>query len=268
MTYTFPDDAQSWFFEYSKGFYNSDGKLPVPLQIKVEHSRRVAENAKIIASMLNWTDREIEMAEATGWLHDAGRFTQYSEYKTLQDRLSFDHGERAYEILSALNAVQHMPEDQRLCLLQSVRHHNKKEIPEGLRDEELAYLHLIRDADKLDIFHVVRDTIENNRFDDHPEILLNIALDGPVSPAILAEVQQGRQASYKHLQTLADFLLCMVSWMYHFTYAPSHTLIIESGILPFLSSQLPDDADVQKLIEDAIFHIERNTQQPVKEISS
>ncbi|MCK5676839.1 MAG: HD domain-containing protein, partial [Verrucomicrobia bacterium] len=64
-----------WFESYTGTFASVDGRFHLPLQLKVDHSRRVADNARQLAEDLGWNPEEANGAEALGWLHDVGRFS-------------------------------------------------------------------------------------------------------------------------------------------------------------------------------------------------
>ncbi len=103
--------------------------MPPPLALKLEHSRRVAENARDIARDLLWSPEDVDLAEALGWLHDVGRFSQFSEFGHFHDTTSVDHGFRGFEIVQAAGLLAHLPENHRRCLMDGVRYHNAKTIP-------------------------------------------------------------------------------------------------------------------------------------------
>ena len=70
---------------------------------KYNHTFRVVDNAKEIAKSLDLDEKEYTRACVCALFHDLGRFPQVSEYNTYLDRLSFDHGDKSYEILKENN---------------------------------------------------------------------------------------------------------------------------------------------------------------------
>ena len=89
------DNAVSKFKIYTKQFDTKDKNI----DRKIYHSIRVMEVSKDIATRLNLTQEQIEIASIIGLLHDIGRFDQYKIHQTYRDLESFDHGDYGVEIL-------------------------------------------------------------------------------------------------------------------------------------------------------------------------
>ena len=125
--------------------YISNYDLNIPeLYKKKKHTYRVVEFAKEIASSINLSEDDTNKACICALFHDLGRFPQFSKYKTFQDAISIDHGDKSYEILKELNY-----NDQ--DVLSAVKYHNKYSVPQNLSDSEKLFANITRDADKLDI---------------------------------------------------------------------------------------------------------------------
>ena len=75
------------------------------IKLKYDHTFRVVENAKEIAKSLNLDDKEKNRALVCALFHDLGRFPQVTEYDTFIDELSFDHGDKSYELLNNGNIM-------------------------------------------------------------------------------------------------------------------------------------------------------------------
>lgn len=69
------ENAEKTFLDYVSNYY-VDGIDNLMIKRKVEHTLRVRDNSKIIASSLKLTDDEIDLATLIGLLHDIGRFEQ------------------------------------------------------------------------------------------------------------------------------------------------------------------------------------------------
>ncbi len=124
--------------------------------LKVDHTFRVVKLCEEIAKSLNLSEEDIELAKICGLLHDIGRFEQYKEYKTFKDKDSIDHGDLGYEILTEenyINKFKYNKSDENI-ILNSVRFHNKLNIPKNLSERETLFLNITRDADKIDILYL------------------------------------------------------------------------------------------------------------------
>lgn len=109
--------------------------------------------SKRIATGIGLSQEEIEIAGLIGLLHDIARFEQFTQFETFNDLNSFDHGNYALEILDKdiRKYIQNDKYDEIIKI--AIKNHNKFEIEEGLKEKELVFAKLIRDADKIDIIH-------------------------------------------------------------------------------------------------------------------
>lgn len=252
MTYEILNRIRQWFEQYSAGFAESDGQLHELLQLKVDHSRRVARDAQALATDLDWPSEDVNLAESLGWLHDIGRFTQFKEYRTFHDAESFDHGERAWQILQQDSVLSGTSDSDRMRVLMGVRWHNAKQIPPDLETEAYAGIRLIRDADKLDIYRVLLKRLKVDGFRAIAEMFPHVKLDGPVNPELIDDFRMCRSSSFKNVKSLNDFLIMALAWIYDINYAVTFRFIMERDILSELIAHLPaDDGQIPALIDQA-----------------
>ncbi|MCR5545659.1 MAG: HD domain-containing protein [Lachnospiraceae bacterium] len=142
----------------------------VKIRLKAEHTYRVADIAERIASSLYKEDAFVDFAWFLGLLHDVGRFEQVKRFDTFNDAISVDHAEFGADLLFKEGLIceflpeeieyQHPSEDTSYWLSvaeTAIRLHNKLTVPEGLDQKTLEFSHLLRDADKADIFKVLTE---------------------------------------------------------------------------------------------------------------
>ena len=251
---------QVWFEKYVDGFCPSSSGLPSPLFLKRVHTRAVASNARLIACELDWSEEDIRMSEALGWLHDVGRFAQFAEFGHFHDAASVDHGLRGFEITAASGVLNSLSSPRREAILESIRHHNAKDIPPTPAPLTLRFLKLIRDADKLDIYRVVIDELRKNRFRELSKIWPHVRLDGPVNPDLLKEIQTRRNVDLIHVKSLADFLVLQAHWIYDLHYAPTRKQVRQRRILESLSTYLPAHPGAQEFFRQAENDLQANLQ--------
>lgn len=243
-------DITDWFNGYVESFSAKDGSLPPPLKMKVEHSRRVADNARLLAGNLKWSPEKGNCAEALGWLHDVGRFSQFAEFGTFSDAGSINHGIRGWEVVRESGILCTVARDEQEVLLDGIRCHNVKTIPDHLAEPSLRFAKLIRDADKLDIYRFVIDSVELNGFQELPNMLPQIDLKGPVNPKLIREIATFRSCSIENVLSLADFLLMQLSWIHDLNYPATFRLIVERNMIGKLESQLPDDRQIHDIVHE------------------
>jgi len=242
---------EQWYTDFTEKYRSSDGSMHLVLQLKLDHSIRVAKDCGEIASDLGWSAGDIVTAEAIGLLHDVSRFPQFLEYKTFLDYKSFDHGERGFEIMADSDVLSPLTATDRNSILNSIRYHNRRKIEVDLDSDSMRMLHLIRDADKLDIFKIIYDTIKNNRHKDYPEILANINPDGPASPALVEEIRKHGYGSYEHVKTMTDMNLMRMTWVYTINYLPSLSRLVERKLLDQLEETMTQGPDTLELMAQA-----------------
>ena len=146
------------FDEYVSGYDINNTKI----FLKSEHTYHVAENAEIIAKSLFGAQTSIDFAWFLGMLHDIGRFEQVTRFDTFNDSVSVDHAEFGADLLFKEGLIQKFLtaddlENQKYLSLAetSIRLHNKLTLTTGLDEETECFCHLLRDADKTDIFRVL-----------------------------------------------------------------------------------------------------------------
>lgn len=256
MTHTpdTPATLRQWFTEYALSFAEADGRLHAMQQLKLEHSLRVADLARDIATRLAWPAAEASAGEMAAILHDVGRFSQYAEFKTFEDRRSVNHAKRSLEIIDTTGVLAALPPAAQACIRDAVAFHNARHLPESLPPASLPHLKLVRDADKLDIFDLFDDAIRHDKFALYPEIALHVDLQGPPSPAVLASLRAQHQVGYADIVSLADMLLVQLTWLYDINYLPSCELILDRKVIGRLAAHLapyPEVSDIVATVQAA-----------------
>lgn len=246
-----------WFDGYIRSFAEARGELPTVLRIKVEHSRRVADIMEGLARGMGLPEGEALAAQALGLLHDVGRFSQYAEFHTISDRDSINHGARGFEVLERLQPLRNCAPTDRARIAAGVRHHNERHVPERLVPDELFFVKLIRDADKLDIFRTLFEAWETGELSRCPELVMNVPMDGPPHPAAVADLRAGRTVAYAHIQSLADFFLVLLSWVYDLNFQASYRRLADWNAMEKVRGALPRDAGAQEAAASAIVFFRR-----------
>lgn len=234
---------------YVARFAESTGILSAPLQLKKEHSERVAAEARALSGALGWSDEERRLAEAVGLLHDVGRFSQYAEFGTFSDKLSVNHGERGAAVLEQEAWTACWAEEDRTAMMESVRHHNARTIPAYVHGRALNFLRLIRDADKLDIYRIVLGKLDHDGFQELPAMLPQITLSRRLSADVEEEFARDGCVSFERLRTLADFLLMQLAWVNDFNFPVTHRLFHSRGFLNGMLRHMEPSVERQDWME-------------------
>ena len=235
------------YHEYVSTFRDGWSVLPKPLRFKLDHSERVAVEAQrlMIADRTFWDKRLHRMGDAAALLHDTARYVQYHAFGTFRDSESFDHAEASVEIIQKQGWLAALAEEDQRCVLTAVRLHNKRDVPPSLTEAEAYLTHLVRDADKLDIFYILEKAVTDGSLATNPEIAWGLQMEGAPNPKIIKAVSKGKTVDYDEIRVFADFVLIQVGWLnggLHFTKTAQ--LAVERKTLEFreaLLKTLTDD---------------------------
>ena len=245
------DKIKETFERYARSF-----DLSVPMiRMKYLHSHDVARIGERLTEELAWNADVKKAGIAACLLHDTGRFSQYRDFGTYYDGASVDHGDRGYEelLLESARYAEATDEDAWDAILQAVKWHNKKSLPE-LSLEVMPFCRLVRDADKLDVFDLVRRRIDEGTVG---ELLPRHKIDAPISAPLLDEIEKNWSGSYKNASSLQDFLLVQLTWALDINFAPALRMLEESGTLLHIYNYLPQgDRRVQNILKGLLERIE------------
>ena len=217
------------------------GKLPLMMDLKLHHTLHVVENAALIAQGESWDENLSLLGQAAALLHDTGRYSQLKEFGTFRDQDSTDHARRSHDIVLQQGWLAPLPSSEQLAILTAVLLHSQKtvelEMPirsENDRDLLLKVCHIVRDADKLDIFRVLEESAGKKDLERHPEIAWGLPAFQDPNPEVIARVCSGQPVDYSMIHSLSDFVLVQVGWMVSgLCYATSRRLTKERNHLEF-----------------------------------
>jgi hypothetical protein len=244
--------VHEWFSSYVNS-YATEGKLPVISEIKRKHSYKVESVGRRLATVMNWDNESVLIGTAASLLHDIGRFSQFRDYGTLIDSLSIDHGERGIEELKLFFPKEFADEEGYKAIIESVRWHNKKKLPEDIDGIYAPFCKLVRDADKIDIFCLVQDHIVRGKVG---ELLPCHKNSDTLSESVLKEIEGHGYSSYKNVSSLADFLLMQITWLLDINYAASMNMIHELRTVEKIIKQLPLDKRASDVLDSLLNRIE------------
>lgn len=236
-----------WFDAYVRGFYSQDESLQRNIRLKEEHSRRVALEAENLAERLELPPRQKGPVCLAALLHDVARFEQITRYRSFRDRETRDHGDWGAEIIADSGILEGYPAPDRRRILTAVRLHNKFKLPEDLDDETLLYCRIIRDADKIDIYHVVTsmNVTEDGVMPDDGST--GTSDDLQYNPALADSLLQGINADYRDVRSLADMYLLQLSWIFDLNFPCTLEEIANRGYMEKLMAKLPPDETLERV---------------------
>ena len=224
--------CEQWMRDYMKSYYNEDDEIQKAMLLKEAHTTRVQNIIRELAVHLRLSEEDVALAEIMGLLHDVGRFRQFTVYRTFKDHLSEDHATAGLKLMEEHRLLEGLlPWEQSLVCF-AIEWHNKKEIAPAPDACHLGFAKMLRDADKLDIYHVLEPFLPSK--------------DGSgVSPNFIEKFVEGVQCDYTMSGTEDDRKLVRLMWVYDVYFAWTLQRIEERGYIKALIRCLPKGEKVE-----------------------
>jgi len=242
---------RSWFEEFIQELFGSGGDENVAL--KREHSLRVLHEAERIAAPQGLSPGLEHLIRVAALLHDIGRFPQYRDYGTFDDRRSINHGLLGFRTLRGQSVLSNLNPPDRRLVLQAVYWHNRLHIPDGLPGRLDLAVRLLRDADKLDIYSVLISHLTSPGAKDQT-VTLGLEDDPErFNPEIVDRIQAGKRVLYQQMRSINDFALLLLSWVHDLNFAATRQAVRDRGHIQSLCTLLPDEPPIRRL-QDQLMH--------------
>ena len=150
-------------------------------------------------------------------------------YHTFRDAESVDHAQFSADLLFRDGMIRDYitREDQDQIIETAIRCHNAYRLPETLTEREKAFCQILRDADKIDILRVNRETPMTQIYNLPDEAFLTSEISDPVYEDMLAH----RDVNRVNSKTGADFMMGHIAFVYGLVYPISFRIVKEQGYL-------------------------------------
>ena len=229
------------FDEYALKFDMNENMI----KYKYNHSYRVVHQAEEICRSLDLDTEERDTASLIALLHDYARFKQWTEYKSFNDSITFDHGDEAIKLLFDNNEIEnyiYKKEDYDV-IKKAIKNHNKFKLNlKELNDREKLHCQIIRDADKLDILYA----FSTNR-------LLEVKNDdSEITEKISEEFMSHDGVLYKDLKNDNDEVLLMISLVFDLNFDYSKERVLNEKYINKIYDGLKNKKLFKPYIDDAI----------------
>jgi len=250
-----------WFYDYAHSFNCGPSELREAVLLKYEHTQRVCIEMDSLCKSISLENPLLFSAKITALFHDVGRFQQYKDYRTFQDRKSVNHSQLGLKVIDESHIFDELPEDLSQKIRIAILYHSAKTIPDDLTKDQNLLCRLIRDADKLDIYSIVASHYSNPS-QTRKEIIETGLPDSPsVSPQICSAVTSGSIGDFSLIRCLNDFKLILVGWVYDLNFTRSFQMIKERGHFEQIAAQLPPIPEVVYAIEQARRYLDNKVSQ-------
>ena len=233
---------KAWFAEYLHRFDSDDPTVQENMDLKAEHTRKVCEAIRKIGQSLDLSEEDLCLAEASGLLHDIGRFEQYRRYRTFVDHRSENHALLGVKVIQTGRVLDGLDPAGADILIRAVTYHNRAALPEGEPERCLFFLKLLRDADKVDIWRVVTKYYREAGNNRNRAIELDLPNTDGISAPVYEALMNGRLVQTADLKTLQDFKLLQIGWIYDVNFPRTFQIVGEKKYLEAIRETLPKES--------------------------
>jgi hypothetical protein len=242
-----------WLEEFTAGFIGDNEFVNTNIGLKKLHTFKVASEMTALAGDIGLNEKQRKLATIIGLLHDCGRFEQIVRYRTFNDAESENHALLGIRVIEGNEIIADMPQDEQTIIKESIRSHNARtiELSPQVPEQTMLFARMIRDADKLDIFRVVKVSYEQYLRD--PSKANNMAINfdqdtGKCSQNVLEDLIAHRQVDYTKLKTLDDRKLLQLCWVYDINFDPVLKKIVDRGYIKMIFDALAktDEMEIAK----------------------
>lgn len=265
-----PEDFQKllkWFKTYVSGYLTENLDDNYAYRLKAHHTYRVCGNIALLSGKLDLPPQDVLLAKTMALFHDLGRFRQYREYGTFNDRISQNHAAMSVAELADNDVLSICRQSEAGLITSAIAHHNTAALSEDRDERTLFFMRLLRDADKLDIWKVFCDYYRRRREqpDTAPNQTIELGLpDLPAcSPAVVAALGEGRYARIEDLKTLNDFKLLQISWVYDLNFQPSFQVLRKRGHLEQIAAEVPQTSEIGSAVGKSLAYVQGCALNPV-----
>ena len=221
--------------------------------LKLHHSYRVMDISERLAKELNLSKENIELATLIGLLHDYSRFEQWNTYHTHNDYISIDHGDLAVKILFEDNKIKDYTTNTKNYkkIYDAIKYHNKLKIPFLINKENKMFCEIIRDADKLDIFHIIANR-KNGGGNDK------------INEKIKKYFYQHKTIPHKFIKNKNDKVIQMLCLVYDYNYDYSYIYMKENDFI----NKMYENTENKEMFKEYFAYINNYIEEKVKNNSS
>lgn len=220
------DKNISVFNKYVSGFDKNNKDI----SLKIEHSFEVMKIMRDLANRLHLSTDDKYLAEVIGLLHDIGRFYQMYKFNSFKDS-NMDHASYGIKLLFEdmfISKFDVLPNSYDIIKC-AIINHNKESIESGLDENHLLFAKMIRDADKIDIFRVLK-TRNKSEFKFTP------------SENVLDDFNNFRTVKVKDIVNRSDYVLMSMAFIYDINFKNSLEILDNNSyFIDWLSSILVND---------------------------
>ena len=238
---------KKWFADYTQSFLTGETGKDSPLVLKIQHTTRVCENIRHLGMSIPLSNDRMAIAETIGLLHDVGRFMQYKQYETFNDRKSANHAVLGIRVINEKALLDNLPVEEKALVIDAIRYHNAPALPRKAAPESMVFMRLIRDADKLDIWKVFADYFRSGEVPE-AAVVQHLSDSPECNHTIIDAIMENRIARFQDMKSINDFKLLQLSWVFDLNFPESLSLANRRGDVATIARSMPDEPKVNQAV--------------------
>jgi hypothetical protein len=250
-------NLKQWFHRYVQSFYSSDPDIQQAIVFKEKHSLMVCEEIMNIGRQIELSHNNLRLAEVIARFHDIGRFEQFKCYHTFADGKSEDHAQLGVKVLQQQHTLAALDPETRELILKAISYHNRLDVPEEEDHICIYFSKLLRDADKLDIFNLVINYYYNPTKERSAAVGLDLPDIPSFSDEIVNSIHEGKLIGKHKLQSLNDFKLLQMAWIYDVNFQPTSQMIEKRDYLKKIRNTLPASDKIDQIYNLLLNHLQK-----------
>ena len=242
-------EIENRFYAFTNPFA-ANAADPYPYTLKQEHTIRVCDNIHMLAQSLDLVHRQTLIAAAAAMVHDMGRFPQFKQYGTYSDARSKNHGALGVATVAHNGILKGLSKRDRRIILRAVALHNRARLPKGLNPDLDLIARLLRDADKIDIFRVMKAHSLSAESKKKTFITHNLEDDGRVPRALVRDLVKTRRIDFDRVSTLNDMKIFQIGMVYDLNFSAAIQAVREQGVIRIILDSMPASPELDTLNQD------------------
>ncbi|MEN8152717.1 MAG: HD domain-containing protein [Acidobacteriota bacterium] len=247
---------KKWFKIYVNQFYGINNYINKNIELKENHTFRVCANIVNISKSVKLNGKDLFIAELIALFHDIGRFEQFRDYNTFNDKNSEDHAEMSVRILRRENILKELPPEIIEVIENVIQLHNKRDIFRSSDNSKIIYFSkLLRDSDKLDILKVLTEYYSSDQIEKNPALDLDLPESDELSNSVENDILNNKTINVNKLNSSVDYKLFLISWIFDINFNFTLKIIQKLKFIQKIFDSLPENSKINKIrthVEDYI----------------
>jgi len=245
--------VEKQFHRYTRPFIHR-AEDPYPFVLKQAHTVRVCRAMEMLCASLDLDSPETARACAGAMVHDMGRFPQFARFHTYEDARSINHAALGCREIVRTGILSHLSVTDRQLILRAVALHNRPRLPGKLGRDLRLLARLIRDADKIDIYGVMKDHYLNPD-STHGFITYDLHDDGNVPETAARALLETRQNDSGLVDTLNGMRVFQAGMVYDLNFPAAAAAILDLEAVPVLLDGIPPSDLITRLEQALLNHL-------------